>query len=229
MKFHCARCNKDFTTLSERDESRKFALHHVVMDKMRCPYCDASNSHLVPKPKKGKGKGRRGYAGWDAPDRPEPNIIVHPNCQKRIMGSINSAQGLYVKCEGCESVFNCWTGNVDDGLYDAPLVKPPDVAAAKARVAEKERDDELEWLKELRKRLEKVGFSYLFQKQAWYATLGGTTWKLTEDDIESIRKFWWGTPQTMTIKRTFDKRGISAVLAKSLLILEMQMREGVDN
>ena len=219
MKFHCNRCGKDFTTLSERDKSRKFAFHHIVMDKMSCPHCHASNWHPVSK-SKSKGKG---YAGWQSYDCTEPNIIVHPDCRPRMSGSIYSPEGLQVVCKGCKCVFNCLTGNVDDGDYISPLTKSIDEQRAEAviKMQEKKRDDELQWLQDARKRMGKVGFSYEFRKQTWYAKFGGTVWKLTSDDVQSIRKCTWDTPQTIIIKRTFDNKGIKAVLAKSLLMWEM--------
>ena len=187
---------------------------------MSCPHCHASNWRPTRKVSKGRG---RGYAGWDTADIPEPNIIVHPDCRSRMSGSINSPEGLQVVCEGCKSVFNCLTGNVDDGDYNAPLTKSIEVQREEAKVvvAKKKRDDELQWLQEHRKRMGKMGFSYEFKKQAWYARFGGTVWKLTPDDVKAIRSCTWDTPQTMIIKRTFDNKGVKAILAKSLLIFEM--------
>jgi len=189
------------------------------MDKMTCPHCHASNWNLTQRKSKG-----RGYAGWDNDNYSEPNIIVHPQCQPHVSGSLFSPEGLTCHCDkSCKSFFNCWTGNVDDGDYNAPLTKSRDeqVAEAKVIVQKKKRDDELQWLQDARKRMGKIGFGYEFRKQTWYARFGGTVWKLTPDDVQSIRKCTWDTPQTTVIKRTFDNKGIKAILAKSLLIFEM--------
>ena len=224
IKFHCVKCGRDFTTFSERDKSRKFALHHIVMDKMTCPHCHASNWRPVRKVSKGRG---RGYAGWDTADSPEPNIIVHPDCRSRMCGSINSPEGLQVVCDGCRSVFNCLTGNVDDGDYNAPLTKSIEVQREEAKVvvAKKKRDDELKGLQNLRNMMGKMGFGYAFKKQTWYARFGGTVWKLANNDIEAIRNYTWDTPQTIVIKRTFDNKGVKPIMAKSLLIFEMLIKE----
>lgn len=226
MKLHCNRCQKDFTTLSERDKSKKFAFSHLILNKMKCPHCGASNQHLLTKVKKGKSRSSRsrGYAGWDSDsNRPEPNIIVHPDCRARLIGNIGSPNGLEVHCEGCKCIFNCWTGNVDDGDYVSPLTKSIDVQREEAivKVQEKKRDDDLQWLQDSRKRMGKIGFGYEFRKQVWYARFGGTVWKLTNDDVQAIRNSTWDTPQTMIIKRTFYNKGVKLILAKSLLMWEM--------
>lgn len=233
MKLHCNRCNRDFTTLSERDKDRKFAIHHLIFDKMVCPHCHASNWHLTQRKSKG-----RGYAGWDNDNHSEPNIIVHPQCQPHVSGSLFSPEGLTCQCDkNCKSFFNCWTGNVDDGDYVAPLTKSRDEQMAEAQVTiqKKKRDDELEWLQNLRKRMGKIGFGYRIKRVwynggsafnlVWYAKFGGTIWKLTPNDIQAIRNYTWDTPQTIVIKRTFDNKGVKPTTAKSLLILEMMMQE----
>lgn len=195
---------------------------------MSCPHCHASNYHLQP-----KVKISRGYAGqrivqasrkqWK--ERPEPNIILHQDCRSRVSGNINT--GLEVVCEGCNCVFNCWTGNVDDGEYIAPITKSPEILKeeAVAVVQNKKRDNELEWLQYLRKRMGNVGFCYFFKKQSWYAKFGGTVWKLTSDDIRAIRSCTWDTSQTKVIKHTFDNKGIKVGMAKTLLVFELVIKK----
>jgi len=226
MKFHCNRCKKDFTTLAERDASKKFAFSHLIMDKMKCPNCGASNWHLTNKSKKkvnSRGGYSRGYAGFNNTERPEPNIIVHPDCRQRLVGDFYSPDGLDVCCDNCKSVFNCWTGNVDDGDYNAPLVKSIDNQReeAKIRMADKKRNDELLRLQSLRRKMGTIGFGYEF-RQVWYARFGGTVWKLTNDDTKAISNYTWDTPQTIIIKRTFDNKGVNSHTARLLLIYEMR-------
>ena len=218
MKFHCNRCGKDFTTLSERDKDRKFALHHIIMDRMRCPHCHASNWRPT---KKGKGKG---YAGWGNYDMPEPNIIVHPDCRSRMSGSLYSPEGLQVVCEGCKSVFNCLTGNVDDGDYVSPLEKNIEQKREEAKIvlAKKKQNDERNYLEKLRRYFGSLGFGYAYRKATWYCYFGSTTWKLDANDIEAICTCTWSTPKTMVIKKTLDKREVKPVLAKSLLTFEIR-------
>lgn len=189
---------------------------------MKCPHCGASNRSKILKPLKETRSRyqpkRRSVSDENAP----PNIILHQDCRSRLSGSIYSPKGYEVICEGCKCIFNCWTGNIDDGEYVAPIEKSAEEKRKEAilKVEDKKRNDELQWLQDLRNRLGKVGFCYEFRKQAWYARFGGTTWKLTDDDIEAIRNYTWDTPQTIVIKRTFEKRGIALVGAKSLFIFE---------
>jgi len=231
MRFHCNSCNKDFTTFSERDRGKKFAFSHFIVDKMKCPHCGASNRSSIPrKPlKQSRGRWQPKRRSVDTDDYTPQAIILHPLCQKRLSGDFRT--GLEVVCDGCKSVFNCWTGNIDDGSLEtddpqfAVEKRKDDVAKAKEVVADKKRDDELKWLNDLRVRMGKLGFGYEFKKQTWYARFGGTIWKLTDNDVQAIRNATWGTPQTMVIKRTFDNKGVKSILAKSLLIFEMLIKE----
>ena len=223
MKFHCNRCNKDFTTLAERDKGKKFGFSHLIMDRMKCAFCGASNASRVLRPlKKTRNRyqpKRRMVSDDDAP----PSIVLHQDCRSRLTGSLYSPEGYEVVCEGCKCVFNCWTGNVDDGEYIAPITTSMDEQRKEAviKVEKKKVDDELQWLLDERKKMGKLGFSYEFRKQTWYARFGGTIWKLNPDDVQSIRECTWDTPQTIIIKRTFDNKGIKATLAKSLLVGEI--------
>ncbi len=217
MKFHCNACGRDFTTLSERDDSKKFAMHHLVLDKMKCPHCGASNW------------GYKSGGGWNPFSREigeirEPNIIVHPQCRPHIGGNFNSPEGMVCYCDKtCKSFFNCLTGNVDDGDYVAPLEKSREerIAEAKAYVEKKKQDDAVKAFKSLRDRLGKENFGYQFRKEMWYARYGGTIWKLSPQDVEAIIKETWQTPQTQIIHKSITKRGVSPVLAKTLLNAEI--------
>ncbi len=224
MKFHCNACRRDFTTLAERDDGRKFALHHMILDKMKCPHCGASNWNRTLRPlKKTRNRYQPKRRSVSDLDYTPPNIIVHPDCQKRLVGSVYSPEGYRVICDGCKSKFNCWTGNVDDGDYNSPLEKSREqqVAEAKVIVEKKRQEDAVKALQELRERLGKVGFGYQFKKETWYAKFGGTVWKLTPQDIEAILRATWETAQTTVINRTFQKRGVNPSLAKVLLGAEL--------
>jgi hypothetical protein len=162
-----------------------------------------------------------------------PNIVVFSECQKRMIGSPFSPEGYQVECKGCRHAFNCLTGNVDDGQLETD---DPDYVAsrrkevvekAKQTLAKKVRDDELEALNQLRSRMGKVNFGYEFKKETWYCRFGGTIWKLTEDDIQSICASKWGSPNTAIIKRTFDKKGMNPALARVLLVAEITEKNKV--
>lgn len=229
MKYHCNRCNQDFTTLSEKDESRKFAFAHLILNKMSCPNCGASNRTKPLKPLKktrGRYQPRRKSLGEDAV---MPDVILHTDCRTRIVGNPMNIGGIQVACEGCRSVFNCWTGNVDDGDYNSPLEKSIEERREEARVkiavAETKRDDELDYLNHLRTKMGKIDFGYEFGKGAWYARFGGTTWKLDNEDVTAIRSGHWNTIKTRIIERTLQNRRVSVVMAKSLLLFEIQIKE----
>jgi len=212
------KCGKDFTTLSERDKFRKFAFTHFILDKMICPYCHASNCHLLPtKIKRGRNKGlSRGYAGWNA-DRPQPNIILHQDCRSRLSGSMDT--GYEVVCEGCPCVFNCWTGNVDDGEHIPPIGKTPETKKEEAvvKVAVKKRDEQLEQLQNLREKMGKVGLSYETKNGFGYCRLGGTIWKLLTEDLASVRDNSWATAKTSVIKRSLDNKKIDTKYLRYLV------------
>ncbi len=225
MKLHCNACKRDFTTLSERDKDKKFAIHHLQLDKMKCPHCGASNYHLMPRPSKYKNKtSRRAYAGttaWGADsERREPNVIVHPQCQPHVSGNLFSPEGLTCNCDrNCKSYFNCWTGNVDDGDYVAPLEKSREeqVADAKTYMEKKQKDDAVKALNDLRARMGKIGFGYEFKPKGTYARYGGTVWVLDSQDLQAILKSTWDTAKTQVIHTTFNKRGVNPSLARILL------------
>ncbi len=219
MRFHCNKCGRDFTTLAERDKARKFNLTHFVIDKMSCPNCHASNWHM-----------HNGSSRWHEEDNDgyrEPAIVVFEACQKRMVGNVFSPEGMSVNCDGCRHAFNCLTGNVDDGQLETD---DPDyvqkraaekLEKAKQAVAKKVRDDALEALNQLRKRMGKINFGYEFKNQMWYCRFGGTVWKLTDDDVQAICTSKWCSPNTTVIKRTFDKKGINSALARVLLVGEI--------
>ena len=217
MKLHCNACRKDFTTLAERDESKKFAFSHLLLDKMKCPYCGASNW------------GYRSGGKWNPFSREVseiniPNIIVHPQCQPHVSGNLFSPEGLTCHCDKtCKSFFNCLTGNVDDGDYIAPLEKSREeqVADAKAYMKKKAQEDAVKAFNQLRERLGKENFGYQFRKETWYAKYGGTIWKLTEQDIDAILKSKWDTATTQIIHKTLQRRSVSPLLARTLLNSEI--------
>lgn len=214
---------------SERDEAKKFAFSHLLLDKMFCPHCGARNkSHIPTKPlKTSRGRWQPKRRSVDTDDYEAPSVIVHEACQHRMTGSIYSPEGLQVICDGCRFVFNCLTGNVDEGKLETD---DPDFVAKRQEekkieaiqiVAKKQRDDELTYLLQLRKQLGKSNFCYEFKKSMWYCRFGGTCWKLSDTDIEAIRSQKWDTAQTTVIKRSLDNKGIKALMANLLLGCEL--------
>lgn len=196
-----------------RDKDTKFAMHHIILDKMKCPHCGASNWGY-------KSGGKWNPFSRDMGEVREPNIIVHPQCRPHIGGTINSPEGLTCNCDkSCKSYFNCWTGNVDDGDYVVPLEKSREeqVADAKVYMEKKNKDDAAKALLNLRARMGKIGFGYEFKPKGTYARYGGTVWVLDRVDLEAILKSTWDTAKTHVIHTTFIRKGINPSLAKTLL------------
>jgi len=162
----------------------------------------------------------------DTDDYSPPSIVLHPICQKRIVGNPMSIEGMQVMCEGCPSAFNCLAGNVDDGTLTENVIdqqearereKAKAVEEAKAKAAENKKRDEQLYLKKLRDTLGSWGFGYVFQNGLCYARFGGTVWKLDAEDIKAIMEQTWHTPKTTVIKNTLDKRQIKPAMAQKLL------------
>jgi len=217
IKLHCMRCGRDFTTLSEKDKSKKFAIHHLQFDKMQCPYCGASNRGY-------KSGGKWNPFSQEFSEIREPNIIVHPQCRPHVSGSLFSPEGLTCHCsKECKSYFNCWTGNVDDGDYVVPLEKSIEERReeAKALMDKKKKEEKEQRFNQLRKLLGKVGLRYEFKNGTIYCRFGGTVWKLDSNDIEAIHSQTWNTSKTTVIKKTLDNKGIKSSLAKTLLDVEL--------
>lgn len=233
MRFHCNRCNKDFTTLSN-DKGKKFAFRHFMLEKMFCSHCGASNIQHIPKKPLRKTRGRyqpvrrsvdpyeNGYT---------PAIVLHSLCQKRLVGNPMSIEGMEIVCEGCPDAFNCFTGNVDDGSLntseysqdrkDTKIKEQKEIVVeAKVKTAEKKRNDELDFLEQLRDQMGKVGFSYRFHNGLTYAHFGGTIWKLGDEDEKAILEQTWHTSKTKVIKNTLNNREIKLTVARNLLYYE---------
>ncbi len=222
MKLHCNRCGKDFTTLSERDKDKKFGIHHLILDKMKCPHCGASNYGY-------RSGGKWNPFSREMSDVNEPAVIVHPQCRPFIGGNLLSPEGISCNCtKACKSFFNCWTGNVDDGDYQVPVEKSREeqVKDAKAYMEKKRKDDAQKALENLRVRLGKIGFGYEFKPKGVYARYGGTVWVLSDKDVESILRNTWDAAQTIVIYRTFRKRGVNPALARILLHAELALSKG---
>jgi len=184
---------------------------------MQCPHCGASNRGY-------KSGGNWNPFSQELSETREPNIIVHPQCRPHV--SFSSGE-LICNCDkSCKSYFNCWTGNVDDGDYVAPLEKPIEERReeAKALMEKKQRNYEIQYLNQLRAKLGKIGFCYEFKNSLVYCRFGGTVWKLNSDDTEAILSQTWDTPKTITIKRTFDNKGIKPSLARLLLNTELLIK-----
>jgi hypothetical protein len=65
------------------------------------------------------------------------DIELHDDCKGRVIGTTGE-----VNCDGCESFFNCWTGNVDDGIV-------------KEKTREEKRQEEIMIAKERVKQIDK--------------------------------------------------------------------------
>lgn len=230
MRYHCNRCNKDFTTLSD-DKGKKFAFSHFQLEKMSCPHCGATNRSNIPKRplKQTRGRWQPKRRSMDTDDYSPPSIVLHPICQKRIIGSISSIEGIRVECEGCPSAFNCLTGNVDDGTITESAfeiqeakdrAKAKAVEDAKIKAVENKVNEDKLYLKQLRDKLGNLNFCYVFQNNLCYARFGGTVWKLDRDDEKAILEQTWHTPKTIVIKNTFLKREIKPIMAQKLLYWE---------
>jgi hypothetical protein len=230
MKFYCNRCHQAFTTFrksgtQDEQKERSFAFSHLLVNKMSCPNCGATNRGALSVASERYSKHYRTRyqprprAATGEEDYIPPNIILHPDCQKRVCGSSMNVGGLQVICEGCPQVFNCWTGNVDDGLCNEAHVpeKPVIIKTAQERLIETNRQLELANLNHLREKLGKEKFGYERKNNQWYCRYAGTIWKLSDDDVASIKSGEFGTPVTKVIKQTLDKHSISLAQAKLLL------------
>jgi len=232
MKFYCNRCKSAFTTFSKeggeaKRKEREFAFSHGIENKMRCPKCGASNPPTrLANPKYQKHYRTRyqpkpRYATGEE-DYTPPTIILHPDCQKRIISSVGSIGGMKVVCEGCPQVFNCWTGNVDDGLCSE--IKAPDADKVKeATKAIVEQDKILLQLQKQRAVFGKVKFGYESRNGCWYCRFGGTVWKLDTSDIEAIKSGNFGTKKTTIIRNSLKNKKLSLAAVTSLLLLEMEV------
>jgi len=156
---------------------------------MRCPNCHASNYHVTPPTRKG-----RGYAGWQNDDRSAPTIILHPDCQNRFTGT-------GVVCDGCYSMFNCLTGNIDDGAK----IEERTETAPQVSIKEIEQEDKAKKLNLLQKSLLISDFSYVGKDNILYAKYKGTIWKLDKDDIHAIINNTWDTDKTKVIKNSLKE------------------------
>jgi hypothetical protein len=170
----------------------------------------------------------------DTDDYSPPTITLHPLCQKRLVGNPMSIGGMEVACTGCKAVFNCWSGNVDDGLIET---NDPDFVAqqkaeaevkAKELVAKNQKLQNAKTVIQFRQKLGKENFRYEFRNNAWYVRFLGTLWKLSEEDIEAIREQKWNTKTTEVVKRSIESRGIPINTARSLLYWELQARNPKD-
>jgi len=135
------------------------------------------------------------------------DIELHDDCKGRVIGTTGEAN-----CDGCESYFNCWTGNVDDlSVHEKTKAekREDEIKIAKERVKQIEtREDREEW-NNLHYRLEKKGFKYYLKYSFRYIQILGTIWKLKDEDYNAIiKKEWDATKQTKAIRINIEKKGI---------------------
>jgi hypothetical protein len=210
MKFICNICRKQFTTLADRDKHDLSALKHISLDQMKCPYCGANNKAIRFR---NHGRGWGSNAGEE--DVVKPSIELHPDCKRR---TIYNADGFGVVCDGCKSMFNCYTGNIDDGtiIQENEFIAPPPI---KIRTVE----TNYPILTKLRERLASKQFSFKFQKETWYAQFVGTIWKLSNDDVVALTNGEWGkTIKTQAIQHTLQKYDISVGDVRQLFEYEKE-------
>ena len=94
-------------------EGKKGFFVDMILDKMTCPNCHSSNAHMrkVQKNKKhSSALHRGGYAAFgELSVGKQPNIVLHDDCRPNVYRN-------EVICDDCPCSFNCWTGNIDDGM-----------------------------------------------------------------------------------------------------------------
>lgn len=149
------------------------------------------------------------------------NVRLHDDCRDRIVLVNVEPEAI---CDGCKSYFNCWTGNIDDGVIVEPT-KKNDVEAARQRVAEMKRQEKLEWEKRARERLKKQGFEYILSSKATYGKVRfkSTIWNLKRPDIFALAYAESYKSETaLVIIRTVEKHGISIELVRDLFKAETQ-------
>lgn len=230
MRFSCRNCGKDFTSFSERDEKRKLAFTAIfyLLDKIACPHCNATNRIKRPKPLKqtsARWQPKHKASNPDDYDEP-PTIVLFDECRKRWRGSDCS-------CEGCPSVFNCLTGNIDDGKLetDDPNYvekKEAEKAELRQRAIDKGKlDKEVALLTRVRAMLGAKGISITTYNSFTYVKIGGTTWKLLPADIEAIGGLTWDTEQTSIIQKTLIRKKTNPEWTRVLLKLEIRAKNRV--
>ena len=229
MRFHCNKCNQDFTTLSE-DKGKKFAFRHFMLDQMSCPNCRATNvAHVAKKAlPKNRMRWQPKRRSMDTDDYLPPSIVLHELCQKRLSGNPLSIDGMKVNCTGCPEQFNCWTGNVDDGSikasdYTKGIQDKADkdraiaVEEAKEKIAKEKKLELQKQIKGVRDSFGKIGFRYNFVNGNLYARWKGTAWKLDKVDEQAIINMTWDTPNTEIIKKSLT--GILPLSGAKLVLL----------
>jgi DNA-directed RNA polymerase subunit RPC12/RpoP len=106
------------------------------------------------------------------------DIELHDDCKGRICGE-------ETVCDGCYSFFNCWTGNIDDGII-IEKDKQAEIESAKEKVKHIEKREAREQFENIHHRLDKKGFKYYIKYGARYIQILGTIWKLKDEDWNSI-------------------------------------------
>lgn len=237
MRFHCNVCKQDFTILSQ-DKERKIAFSMFVVDNQTCPNCGAMNRTKKFAPlKKTRSRWQPKRRSMDMDEYALPDIVLHPDCQSRLCGSISIGK-VTVICDGCPSSFNCLTGNVDEGFTSATqedykdktnAINAAKIEEAEKRLAEIKKRDEAEALIKLRDELGRRGFYYFATYGQMFARFNGTIWKLSKEDEKAILDNTWHTPKTIVMKNTFANRGLDLDSARKLLsqLLPLDKEQGV--
>lgn len=221
MRYHCNRCGKDFTII-RADDKVKFAFAHMT-DKMQCQLCGAKNQYNVAKKsiKKSRGRWQGRRPSIDTWEYSNPVVEMHSLCQQRVAGSMFSKEGMQVMCNGCPSYFNCYTGNIDDGIDVPEESKEKKIERAKeelVKIQSREFDANYE---KIRKWGKLNMLTVELKDGVWRIKYAGTIWKLLNDDIKAIREGTWQTKNTTTISRTLERRNISVPMARSLVLAEI--------
>lgn len=200
MRFSCGICHRDFTIINERDKKKVFNIQHFILNKMHCPNC-------------GAGAGNA-------------NIVLHADCRKRLSGSPLNIDGFQVHCEGCPSIFNCFTGNVDDGHIE-PLKETAEHLKEEAnkRLDKIKQDVDTEKATQLKTNLKAAGVSFRFAKQYWYLKFLNTIWKLGHDDVLAILNDTWDTERTRIVAHVLTKKRISLLVVTKVFKMEMSAVE----
>ncbi len=217
MRFHCNNCRKDFTSFSERDSKRRLAFTAIFhyLDQIACPHCNATNKIKRPKPLKETGARWQPKHRSTSPDDYDgpPSIVLFHECRKRWNGS-------GVNCEGCPFRFNCLTGNVDDGQLETD---DPDYVEKKEAEKDSRNREIVEQYKQRQRKQKLLEVrNYLAKKgvtcdNAMRVTIGGTTWKLSDVDIVSIKTDTWETDKTRTIKKSLVNKNIGLKYLRYLI------------
>lgn len=130
------------------------------------------------------------------------SIHIHNDCRSRIEFKNGVPEAI---CDGCISYFNCWTGNIDDGLV---IISDIDnaISIAKQRIVLINKEKKEKQTADLKAILLKHNFKFWSTRNIMYIQHANTTWRLDYADFCAIVLNEWDTEKTKLIKHIAKKK-----------------------